>query len=206
MRALSEQADLGWAARARLRRTPKPNPFRYDRSSPGVFGLAVVLCVRFPLALPIARDLAHEDGIKIIRTPETGCSDDRFNSPDTDPPGIRSGCPDMAFQVSMRGKGNSLVEKYFKWLRAEGIWRQSSGPPIPAVEMATLNRVEWFDSHRLCGRFGPITGPRPKQTTMPSSKPSLGSHDSNEIASGKPGRVTLASSHARRPGVASPPG
>ena len=37
--------------------------------------------------------------------------------------------------------------------KAEVIWRQRSWPSASAVEMATLNWVEWFNNHRL---FGPI--------------------------------------------------
>ena len=40
--------------------------------------------------------------------------------------------------------------------KAEVIWRQRSWPSISAVEMATLNWVDWFNNHRLFGPTGHI--------------------------------------------------
>ena len=46
-----------------------------------------------------------------------------------------------------------LAETINGLYKAEVIWRQRSWPSASAVEMATLNWVEWFNNHR---RFGPI--------------------------------------------------
>uniref|UniRef100_UPI001E626D6B integrase core domain-containing protein n=1 Tax=Sphingomonas populi TaxID=2484750 RepID=UPI001E626D6B len=48
---------------------------------------------------------------------------------------------------------NALAETINGLSKAEVIWRQRSWPSASAVEMATLNWVEWFNYHRL---FGPI--------------------------------------------------
>ena len=48
---------------------------------------------------------------------------------------------------------NALAETINGLYKAEVIWRQRSWPSVSAVEMATLNWVEWFNNHRL---FGPI--------------------------------------------------
>jgi putative transposase len=48
---------------------------------------------------------------------------------------------------------NALAETINGLYKAEVIWRQRSWPSASAVEMATLNWVEWFNNHRL---FGPI--------------------------------------------------
>ena len=48
---------------------------------------------------------------------------------------------------------NALAETINGLYKAEVIWRQRSWPSASAVEMATLNWVEWFNYHRL---FGPI--------------------------------------------------
>jgi hypothetical protein len=48
---------------------------------------------------------------------------------------------------------NALAETINGLYKAEVIWRQRSWPGASAVEMATLNWVEWFNNHRL---FGPI--------------------------------------------------
>jgi putative transposase len=44
---------------------PKPNPFRYFKTSPEIIRLAVMLYVRFPLSLRNVEDLLHERGIEI---------------------------------------------------------------------------------------------------------------------------------------------
>jgi len=44
---------------------PKPNPFRYFKTSPEVIRLAVMMYVRFPLSLRNVEDLLHERGIEI---------------------------------------------------------------------------------------------------------------------------------------------
>ena len=49
--------------------------------------------------------------------------------------------------------GNALAETINGLYKAEVICRQRSWPNASAVEMATLNWVEWFNNHRL---FGPI--------------------------------------------------
>ena len=43
----------------------KRSPFRYFRTSPEVVRLAVMLYIRFPLALRNVEDLLHERGIEI---------------------------------------------------------------------------------------------------------------------------------------------
>ena len=48
---------------------------------------------------------------------------------------------------------NALAETINGLYKADVIWRQRSWPNASAVEMATLNWVEWFNNHRL---FGPI--------------------------------------------------
>ena len=48
---------------------------------------------------------------------------------------------------------NALAETINGLYKAEVIWRQRSWPSAKAVEMATLNWVNWFNNHRL---FGPI--------------------------------------------------
>lgn len=48
---------------------------------------------------------------------------------------------------------NALAETINGLYKAEVIWRQRSWPSAPAVEMATLRWVHWFNNHRL---FGPI--------------------------------------------------
>ena len=47
---------------------------------------------------------------------------------------------------------NALAETINGLNKAEVIWRQRSWPSALAVEMATLEWVEWFNNHRL---FGP---------------------------------------------------
>lgn len=44
---------------------PKSSPFRYFKTSPEIFRLAVMLYVRFPLSLRNVEDLLHERGIEI---------------------------------------------------------------------------------------------------------------------------------------------
>jgi transposase InsO family protein len=51
---------------------------------------------------------------------------------------------------------NALAETINGLYKAEVIWRQRSWPSISAVEMATLNWVEWFNNHRLFGPIGHI--------------------------------------------------
>ncbi len=51
---------------------------------------------------------------------------------------------------------NALAETINGLYKAEVIWRQRSWPGISAVEMATLNWIEWFNNHRLFGPIGHI--------------------------------------------------
>jgi putative transposase len=44
---------------------PRPNPFRYFKTSPEVIRLAVMLYVRFPPSLRTVEDLLHERGIDV---------------------------------------------------------------------------------------------------------------------------------------------
>jgi putative transposase len=44
---------------------PRPNPFRYFKTSPEIIRLAVMLYLRFPLSLRNVEDLLHERGIEI---------------------------------------------------------------------------------------------------------------------------------------------
>jgi putative transposase len=44
---------------------PKPNPFKYFKTSPEIIRLAVMLYIRFPLSLRNVEDLLHERGIEI---------------------------------------------------------------------------------------------------------------------------------------------
>lgn len=44
---------------------PRPNPFRYFKTSPEIIRLAVMLYIRFPLSLRNVEDLLHERGIEI---------------------------------------------------------------------------------------------------------------------------------------------
>jgi putative transposase len=48
---------------------------------------------------------------------------------------------------------NALAETINGLYKAEVIWQKRSWPSASAVEMATLNWVDWFNHHRL---FGPI--------------------------------------------------
>ena len=41
------------------------NPFRYLKTSPQIFQLAVMMYVRFPLSLRNVEDLLHERGIDV---------------------------------------------------------------------------------------------------------------------------------------------
>lgn len=50
----------------------KRSPFRYFKTSPEIIGLAVMLCIRFPLSLRNAEDLLHEWGIEISQCPIFG--------------------------------------------------------------------------------------------------------------------------------------
>ncbi len=43
----------------------KRSPFRYFKTSPEIIRLAVMMCIRFPLALRNVEDLLHERGIDI---------------------------------------------------------------------------------------------------------------------------------------------
>ncbi|SHK63486.1 hypothetical protein SAMN05444000_1506 [Shimia gijangensis] len=43
----------------------KRSPFRYFKTSPEIFRLAVMLYVRFPLSLRNVEDLLHERGIDV---------------------------------------------------------------------------------------------------------------------------------------------
>ena len=51
---------------------------------------------------------------------------------------------------------NALAETINGLYKAEVIWRQRSWPSAKAVEMATLNWVNWFNNHRLFGSIGHI--------------------------------------------------
>jgi transposase InsO family protein len=51
---------------------------------------------------------------------------------------------------------NALAETINGLYKAEVIWRQRSWPSTPAVEMATLRWVYWFNNHRLFGPIGHI--------------------------------------------------
>jgi len=51
---------------------------------------------------------------------------------------------------------NALAETINGLYKAEVIWRQRSWLSASAVEMATLNWVEWFNNHRLFGPIGHI--------------------------------------------------
>jgi putative transposase len=42
---------------------PRPNRFRYFKTSPEIVRLAVMMYVRFPLSLRNVEDLLHERGI-----------------------------------------------------------------------------------------------------------------------------------------------
>lgn len=44
---------------------PKPNPFKWFKTSPEIIRLAVMLYVRFPLSLRNVEDLLHERGVEI---------------------------------------------------------------------------------------------------------------------------------------------
>jgi putative transposase len=44
---------------------PRPNPFRYFKTSPEIIRLAVMMYVRFPLSLRNVEDLLHERGIEV---------------------------------------------------------------------------------------------------------------------------------------------
>lgn len=87
---------------------------------------------------------------------------------------------------------NALAETINGLYKAEVIWRQRSWPGLSAVEMATLRWVDWFNHHRLYGPSATSRPPRPKPTTMQPLRPPIWSHDSNKIASGKPGAVQSA--------------
>jgi hypothetical protein len=71
--------------------------------------------------------------------------------------------------------------------RAEVIWRQRSWPSATAVEMATLNSVDWFNNHRLFGPIGHIPPAEAEANYYAGSITWIWRHDSNETASGKPG-------------------
>ena len=51
---------------------------------------------------------------------------------------------------------NALAETINGLYKAEVIWRQRSWPSATAVEMATLNWVDWFNNCRLFGPIGHI--------------------------------------------------
>ena len=51
---------------------------------------------------------------------------------------------------------NALAETINGLYKAEVIWRQRSWPSASAVEIATLNWVDWFNNHRLLGPIGHI--------------------------------------------------
>ena len=51
---------------------------------------------------------------------------------------------------------NALAETINGLYKAEVIWRQRSWPNASAVEMATLNWINWFNNHRLFGPIGHI--------------------------------------------------
>ena len=44
---------------------PKPDPFRYFKTSREIIGVAVMMYVRFPLSLRNVEDLLHERGIDV---------------------------------------------------------------------------------------------------------------------------------------------
>jgi putative transposase len=46
---------------------PKPDPFKWFKSSPEMIRLAMMLHVRFPLSLRNVEDLLHERGVEISR-------------------------------------------------------------------------------------------------------------------------------------------
>jgi putative transposase len=51
---------------------------------------------------------------------------------------------------------NALAETINGLYKAEVIWRKRSWPSASAVEIATLNWVDWFNNHRLFGPIGHI--------------------------------------------------
>ena len=52
---------------------------------------------------------------------------------------------------------NALAETINGLFKAEVIWRQRSWPSLAAVEMATLQWVDWFNNQRLFGPIGYVT-------------------------------------------------
>jgi len=80
--------------------------------------------------------------------------------------------------------GNALGETINGLYKAEVIHRRGPWRSFEAVELATLAWVDWFNNRRLL---------EPRNATTPCSTSRSWRRDSNETASGKPGRFILLS-------------
>jgi SRSO17 transposase len=69
-------------------------------------------------------------------------------------------------------------------IHQRGPWRS-----FAAVEFATLEWVDWFNTRRLLEPIGNMPPQRPKRATMPRPRGQPWPPDPNQTASGKPGAV-----------------
>ena len=85
--------------------------------------------------------------------------------------------------------GNALAETINGLYKAEVIWRRGPWRNFEAVEFATLEWVDWFNNKRLLEPIGNIPPAEAETRYYVQIEGSAWQHDSNQMASGKPGAV-----------------
>ena len=87
---------------------------------------------------------------------------------------------------------NALAETINGLYKAEVIHRRGPWRSMEAVELATLDWVDWFDNRRLLSSIGNITPAEAEASYWAFRRIKPSQHDSNETASGVSGTVQLA--------------
>ena len=96
---------------------------------------------------------------------------------------------------------NALAETINGLYKAEVIHRRGPWRNFEAVEFATLEWVDWFNNHWLLEPIGNIPPPEAEEATTPCWNNQPWRHDSNEMASGKPGAVHYGARDGQRPSI-----
>ena len=84
-----------------------------------------------------------------------------------------------------------LAETVNGLYKAEVIHRRGPWRSFEAVELATLEWVDWFNNRRLLEPIGNIPRPKLRNATTPCSSSQTWRRDSNKMASAKPGAVHI---------------
>ena len=92
---------------------------------------------------------------------------------------------------------NALAETVNGLYKAEVIHRRGPWRSFEAVELATLEWVDWFNNRRLLEPIGKHPAGRSRGTpTTPCSSSQTWRRDSNKMASDKPGAVQFVAHRA----------